>query len=178
MIKKKTTKELLGESLEELLRGKSFEKITISEISENCGIGRRTFYNNFKDKYDLAAWLYLRQLEDYVDSSDRIGLAEFISYSAKVVEKDIQLIIAIDQYKGQNNLRDSLVKPMTEIFIKVIERCCDCKVDAELGQDIEFFVGGQITFVGRAIDTAAAPSADEVTDLFIRCIPESIKQFI
>ena len=47
MVKKKTTKELLRESLEELLKCKPFEKITISEISENCGIGRRTFYNNF-----------------------------------------------------------------------------------------------------------------------------------
>ncbi len=177
MIKKKTTKELLGESLEELLKGKPFEKITISEISENCGIGRRTFYNNFKDKYDLAAWLYLRQLDDYVDSGKCAGLAEFIRYSAEVVDKDCQLIIAIDQYKGQNNLRDSLVKPMTEIFIKVIERSCGYKVNAEIKKDIEFFVGGQITFVGRAIDTPAAPSVDEVTDLFIRCIPESMKQF-
>lgn len=178
MVKKKTTKELLGESLEEILKSKPFEKITISEISENCGVGRRTFYNNFKDKYDLAAWLYLRQLEDYVNINDRTGLAEFIRYSAEVVDKDSQLIIAIDQYKGQNNLRDSLVKPMTEIFIKVIERSCGRKVNAELKKDIEFFVGGQITFVGRAIDTRTAPSVDEVTELFIRCIPDSIKQFL
>lgn len=178
MIKKKSVKELLGESLEELLKNKSFEKITVNEIVENCGVGRRTFYNNFTDKHDLAAWLYLRQLHDFVENREHARLVDFIRYSTEVVNKDMHLIIAIDRYKGQNNLRDSLVDPMTDIYVKVIEKYYDCKVDPEMRKDIEFYVCGQITIVGRAIDSPAVPGADEVTEFFVRCIPESLKRFI
>lgn len=178
MIKKKSVKELLGESLEELLRNKSFEKITVQEIVENCGVGRRTFYNIFTDKHDLAAWLYLRQLNDFVDTTEHAQLADFIKYSTEVVNKDMQLIIAIDRYKGQNNLRDSLVKPMTDIYINLIGKYYGYNVDPEMMKDIEFYVGGQITFVGRVIDSPIVPGTDEVTEFFIRCMPESLKRFI
>lgn len=178
MDKKKTTKELLGESLAELLQDKAFEKITVNEIAENCGVGRRSFYNNFKDKYDLAAWLYIRQLKNYYTGPDCTGLEDFIRYSMDTVKKDAQLIIAIDQYKGQNNLRESLVRPLTDIYIHVIEKYHDCIVDEKMRRDIEFYVGGQITFVGRVIGSPEAPDDDESFDLFIRCMPQSMKQFM
>lgn len=177
MIKKKTVRELLAESLEELIKSKPFEKITVQEIAENCGVGRRTFYNNFIDKHDLAAWMYIRQLEDFVNGRDQARLEEFIRYSTEVVNKDLAFIVAIDKYKGQNNLRDSLTQPMTDTYVKVIEKYYDCKVDDEMKEDIRFFVGGQIAFVGRVINGPNIPRTEEVTAFFIRCIPESLKQF-
>ena len=178
MIKKKTVKELLGESLEELLKSKSFEKITVNEIAENCGVGRRTFYNNFTDKHDLATWLYIRQLSAFVDIRDRAELKDFIRYSTEVVAKDRYILKALDKYRGQNNIRDSLAQPMADIYVKVIEKYYDCKVGRELKQDIEFYVGGQIAYVGRIIQNPELPTPQEATEYFVRCIPESLKQFI
>ena len=51
MIIKKTTKEILAESLQELSLNKSVDKITIKEIAQNCGMTATTFYNHFADKY-------------------------------------------------------------------------------------------------------------------------------
>ena len=34
------------------------EKITVKEITEECGVTRQTFYRNFKDKYDLINWYF------------------------------------------------------------------------------------------------------------------------
>lgn len=178
MIKKKTIKELLGESLSELLESKPFEKITVQEIAENCGVGRRTFYNNFIDKHDLAAWLYMKQLYEFIENRDNARLADFIRYSTEVVRKDLQIIIALDKYKGQNNLRESLARPMADIYVKFVEKYYGCKVSAEMKQDIEFYVDGQIAYVGRAIHGAEIPAPEEVTEFFIRCMPESLKQFI
>ena len=178
MVKKKTAKELLGESFEELLKSKSFEKITINEIAENCGVGRRTFYNNFIDKYDLATWLYIRQLEAFVEDRDQAHLADFIRHSTEVVSKDLPIIIALDKYRGQNSFRDSLIEPMVDIYIKVIEKYYGCEVSTEMKQDIEFYVGGQITYVGIVIYNRTIPSPEEATAFFIRCLPESLKRFI
>ena len=50
------TKRALEASLKNLLLKKPLSKITISDITEDCGINRMTFYYHFKDIYDLVEW--------------------------------------------------------------------------------------------------------------------------
>lgn len=50
------TKRALEQSLKNLLLKKPLTKITISDITEDCGINRMTFYYHFKDIYDLVEW--------------------------------------------------------------------------------------------------------------------------
>ena len=50
------TKRALEQSLKNLLQQKPLSKITISDITEDCGISRMTFYYHFKDIYDLVVW--------------------------------------------------------------------------------------------------------------------------
>lgn len=66
MIVQKTTKEILAESIQELAASKSVEKITIKEITQNCGMTSTTFYNHFSDKYELLAWIYNVSMEPFL----------------------------------------------------------------------------------------------------------------
>lgn len=50
------TKRALEASLKNLLLQKPLNKITINDITEDCGISRMTFYYHFKDIYDLVEW--------------------------------------------------------------------------------------------------------------------------
>ena len=50
------TKRALEQSLKNLLLQKPLNKITISDIADDCGINRMTFYYHFKDIYDLVEW--------------------------------------------------------------------------------------------------------------------------
>ena len=50
------TKHALEASLKHLLLQKPLNKITISDITEDCGVNRMTFYYHFKDIYDLVEW--------------------------------------------------------------------------------------------------------------------------
>ena len=45
-----TTKRALEASLKKLLLQKPLNKITINDITEDCGVNRMTFYYHFKDK--------------------------------------------------------------------------------------------------------------------------------
>lgn len=45
----------MGESVRELAAQRSLDKITVKEIAQNCGVTSATFYNHFRDKYDLIA---------------------------------------------------------------------------------------------------------------------------
>ena len=50
------TKQALEHALKSLLLKKPFHKITINDITEECGVSRMTFYYHFKDIYDLVEW--------------------------------------------------------------------------------------------------------------------------
>lgn len=51
------TKRLMEASLKKLLLQKPLPKITINDITDDCGISRMTFYYHFKDIYDLVEWV-------------------------------------------------------------------------------------------------------------------------
>ena len=56
-----TTKRALAQSLKRLMARKPLSKITISDITEDCGISRMTFYYHFQDIYDLIALRVITQ---------------------------------------------------------------------------------------------------------------------
>lgn len=57
------TKKALVASLKKLLLQKPINKITIGEITEDCGVNRMTFYYHFTDIYDLARWACMEDAE-------------------------------------------------------------------------------------------------------------------
>ena len=50
------TKYALEASLKKLLLKKPLDKITINDLTSDCGISRMAFYYHFKDIYDLTEW--------------------------------------------------------------------------------------------------------------------------
>ena len=50
------TKYALEASLKKLLLKKPLDKITINDLTSDCGISRMAFYYHFKDIYDLVEW--------------------------------------------------------------------------------------------------------------------------
>lgn len=61
-----TTKRALAGSFEKLLSKRSFDKITVKDIVEDCGVNRQTFYYHFHDIYDLIEWIF-QDAADHVD---------------------------------------------------------------------------------------------------------------
>lgn len=51
------TKRALEVSLKKLLLQKPLDKITINDLTSDCGISRMTFYYHFKDIYDMIEWV-------------------------------------------------------------------------------------------------------------------------
>ena len=61
------TKRALEQSLKNLLLKKPLSKITISDLTEDCGMNRKTFYYHFKDIYDLVEWSCLTDAKRALD---------------------------------------------------------------------------------------------------------------
>ncbi len=97
-------KEIFSKTLEQLLKKKELEDISASEIIEQSGLSRSTFYRHFTDKYELANWKYkemLGRLSRDHTSPDTSGknlrsLVDFIYSNRDYFKK----VIA---YTGQNS---------------------------------------------------------------------------
>ena len=61
------TKRALEASLKHLLLSKPLDKITVTDICEDCGISRMTFYYHFRDIYDLVEWVCLEDARVALD---------------------------------------------------------------------------------------------------------------
>lgn len=69
-MKRKTTKDFLAESFVELVEKRPVTKITITDITDNCEYSQPTFYNHFKDKYDLIAWIARNNAQAIISEND------------------------------------------------------------------------------------------------------------
>lgn len=64
------TKEKLAASLKKKMCKKSLNKITVSELIEDCDLNRRTFYYHFEDIYALVAWMFEQEAVKLLKHSD------------------------------------------------------------------------------------------------------------
>ena len=48
----------LADAMKSCMKKAPVEKITVKEITEECGVTRQTFYRNFQDKYDLIIFVF------------------------------------------------------------------------------------------------------------------------
>ena len=51
------TKDILTTSIKKLMKKKPLDKIPVSEIVNDCGVSRRTFYYHFEDVYDAIGYI-------------------------------------------------------------------------------------------------------------------------
>ena len=78
------TKHAIAAALKELCREKSFDKISIADITSTCGLNRQTFYYHFEDKYELLNWIYYT--EGFARLVDGITLENWDSHIAVLFE--------------------------------------------------------------------------------------------
>ncbi len=61
------TRQLLHDGLQQLLEAKSFEKISVGEITRQANVNRATFYDHYPDKLALLEGLVSSQFQELLD---------------------------------------------------------------------------------------------------------------
>lgn len=56
------TKRKIAQGLKELMETTSFNKITVSDISNKSNVHRQTFYYHFNDKFELLNWIIEKEI--------------------------------------------------------------------------------------------------------------------
>jgi probable dihydroxyacetone kinase regulator len=115
------TKNALAASMKKLMKERSFSKISVTDICNDCGMNRKSFYYHFKDKYDLVNWIfYIGFIDNIVSKEYKNSWELFADICTHFFEeKDFyQKALMIE---GQNSFRDyffQILYPMVEFFVK------------------------------------------------------------
>ena len=64
------TERAIIETLNEMLKAHTIDKITVKDLTEACGISRNTFYYHFHDKYDVLTKYFVEQTEAVLNAHD------------------------------------------------------------------------------------------------------------
>lgn len=179
MVIRKSSKELLIDSVLELLSEYPLEKITVSKIAENCSLSKRTFYYHFSDKYDLANKAYYYQMCRYCEENKgTLTLHGFLLHLADFIHEHHTYFSHLAQYKGQNNIADFNIIHMREMFIQIIEESFKDEVSSDLFNVITFYIVGMTHYVSDVIAVNTNMTPEEIVTLFEKCVPESLQKYL
>ena len=177
-----STKDIFAQSLKKLSNKKSFKKISVKDIVNDCGLSKTSFYNHFRDKYDLIAWIYSTDAEkimrkvDYKNYVWKNTLADWIIYS---IENKNFLKNLILNTSGQ----DSFINYVANVNIKIMSDYIKRSQKIEnLPTDIEISVkvycyGTVCTLCEMILKDFPIPTEDFIKFLE-NALPESLKKFL
>lgn len=160
MAESQITKRAIADSLKELSQTKAFNKITIKDITDKCGVNRQTFYYHFEDKYKLLQWIYQYEFfEVYLKGMNFDNWDEKMLVALKAIRKDKKFYINTVEH-AEKYLMSFILQEMQNIFSRAVEKLDEKnKVDSEQRQFIaRFFAYG---VCGVIIDWAYAEMVEE-----------------
>lgn len=120
MIMKDRTKIMFAEELEKMLKNTPMNKVRVVDLCRICEATPPTFYYYFKDKYDLAAWIYLRDISAAFGDREPDYSPERLAYSLELMNKKRSFYRNVFAENSQNSITRYGMKYMTQMVKDVL----------------------------------------------------------
>lgn len=166
-----------------LLSVKPLENVTVTEICKEADISKRTFYNYYKDKFDII-----------INASSIPGLEvpEPETYSLYVIEDYIKerlnwlvshkkFLNNISTYTGQNSPVVSFKNEIREYLTDMIEKKTSSQnIDTEILISIRYFTDGIVDLIIEIIlsDEEFAKNFFSKEKFLENFIPQNLREFL
>ena len=177
-----STKEIFAESLKKLSSEKSFAKITVKDIVNNCGLTKTTFYKYFRDKYDLAAWIYSATAEKIMNKIDsnnytwKNSLTEGINYffDNKNFLKNLMM-----NTSGQDSFINYVANFNIKILSDYIKRSQNLDtLPSEIEIAVKIYCYGTVCIICEMLIKDFPIPVENFVSLLEKSLPESLKKFL
>ena len=170
------TKQALIASFKKLLETEPFDKITISDITNDCGLSRQTFYYHFRDIFDMIRWIYNSESLNEIGGRGGYGtwqdkIRELFDYTLN----NKSLILGTFNSKCRNDL----VGYYMDVSIRKISDIVEMKSDGDIAEKDKKFIASvyAYAFVGIMVDWISdgmKESSEEMVDRAYKIIMSSV----
>lgn len=179
---RKTTKEILAESFMELTASKPISKISIVDIVENCSMTKPTFYRHFKDKYDLMAWLFVREAQGNVNKIGKEGYLwrDTLLDGLRYYENNRKFMINALKHTSGRDAFINLINDADIAFIldEIRKKLGTREVPARLEALARIYCYGTGQYMCDWLMDGCSASCEEVAEAMEACIPEGLKPYL
>ena len=114
------TKRALAAAMKELMEQMPFSKISVSDIAEQCGMNRKSFYYHFKDKYDLVNWIFDMEYLQLSSRQDYAGIWDFLTELCSFFYENRSFYRRALRIEGQNSFLEhfkEVLEPSIKYFL-------------------------------------------------------------
>lgn len=120
-----TTKQALEASLKKVMLQKPLDKITISDITSDCGISRMAFYYHFKDIYDLVEWSCLEDAKRALQGKKTYDLLKAVveekTAGMQIREEQKEFIANFYKYSFVEIMLNWIKQGMKEDYSEIVD---------------------------------------------------------
>lgn len=116
------TKRALEQALKHFLSLKPLNKVTISDLTDYCGINRMTFYYHFDDIYDLVSWCCEENIRRAWDKEDpQSTWQDGFRSIFQVALRDRDLVLNIYRVIGRDQAQKYIMPYIQRIITQIVD---------------------------------------------------------
>lgn len=170
------SKKWIMEALIELMNHKTFQEITINELTKHAGLGRKTFYRNFNSKEEvLDAYLnnLISQFLTNISAADNIAPKVTLLELFTLCEKNKPFLIGLQKSKMLGYLLEQWNVALPVIHSSVRSRIPNFpNSDTQIGLEytLAFNTGGVWNVLVKWINTGMLQTPQELTNIVMKLI--------
>ncbi|MCR5289112.1 MAG: TetR/AcrR family transcriptional regulator [Treponema sp.] len=175
------TKRMIADSLKKFLMKKPLSKVTVSELTKDCGVNRKTFYYHFADIRMLVKWMLEEEAFEVVSSFDiKTDFKSAILFTIDYVENNAVIIRRILSSLTRAELKYLLGDDFKKIVRGIIEQTQNIKKRTITDTFLDFITEMYAGIIGEIIINLVEESevvqsrqraVDYITTIFIEMVP-------
>ena len=170
------TRLRLARAMEELMRERGLENVTVTELCARCGVTRQTFYRNFLDKYDLVNWYFGKLLER---SFEHMGsgrtVREGLERKFEYIRAERVFFAAAFRAVGTNSLNEHHTEAIMAFYSELIERKTGAAPAGETSFLLELYCRGSVAMTVRWVLGGMRSEPAELARYMTDALPAPLK---
>lgn len=181
-MKRKTAKEILAESFREIAEKKPISKITVRDITDNCGYSPATFYRHFNDKYDLITYDYSTHIESIIAKTGTDGYQwkRSVYESLRYFEENRSYIRnLLLNTSGMDAFERNLIVINTAQLTESIKKISGIKeLTSDLAIYVQLYVSGTVQIICHWVTGEPECTSEHLAELFEKALPEPLRKHL
>ena len=117
------TQRALADSLKKLMTDTPINHIHVQMITDDCGLTRHTFYNHFRDVYELLGWIYDQEVIEGLDQYCTLAQwPEGILLVLQYTERNRVICLNTFHSLGRDHLEGFLYRVFFQLLENVVKK--------------------------------------------------------
>ncbi|MDE6762077.1 MAG: TetR/AcrR family transcriptional regulator C-terminal domain-containing protein [Oscillospiraceae bacterium] len=132
-------KKQFSEALKKRIACMPFDKITVTELSEDCSVNRQTFYYHFEDIFDLANWCFRNEAEVILGFDEEpFDWKKSVSSLINYIDENNDMCVSLLNSMGHRTLKKTFSDSTERLIRKVISACAPVSEMEISEEELEF----------------------------------------